>query len=507
MLTVGQALAGARRRYRDKTALIFGDYRMTFRELDDRANQIARVLRQRGVSPGERVALLMPNGLRMAEAYFGLARAGVVGVPLNLRWTPREIGYVLEDADVRLVIADPDAVPLLGGAVEAGRLAVWIAGGAGDTGWEAELARQSPDPVATEPQEGDPFVIVYTSGTTGWPKGAVRSHYSNLVIALGLCFELGISADDIGFAILPMFHVNSMWLVTLSVAIGATCVIYPRRTFHPQYVLEEIATRRVTFGGFVPSLLGYLAEAGESKKIDVGTLRVILSSSAPLDAGLRDRLLRAFPDTRLYDVYGATEYGVATIMRHRPGGPLGSVGYPVIGQEIRILDDARRPVPVGTVGEVFVRGPSVMTEYFHRPDANETNYTADGFLTVGDLGYVDDEGLLYLVDRKQDMIIVAGENVYPAEVEGVLMRHPDVASAAVVGIADPVRGQRVVAMVVGRSGRTPDPAALAAWCRQNLADYKRPVAIDVVEELPMGPAAKVVRRLARDQWMARHPDS
>nr|WP_207711760.1 class I adenylate-forming enzyme family protein [Sulfobacillus harzensis] len=498
-------MEGSARRHQDKPALIFGDQRLSYRELDQRANRMARAFLAQGLKPGDRVALLLPNGLSMAEAYFGLAKAGMVGVPLNLRWQPGEIIYAIQDAQVSMMLADRELAPMLNQA--AGALPVFYTGGYEDSArdWDRLCQNESPEPPSVEVAEHDPWVIVYTSGTTGKPKGAVRSHFSNVIIALSLVSELGITPHDVGFAILPMFHVNSMWFVTLSMAVGATCVIYPHRAFHPGHVIEEMNRHKVTYSMFVPSLLTFLADAVEQGKIDPHSLRVMMTSSAPLDSTLRDRLIRGFPNVELYDLYGSTEYGAATMIRHEIGGILGSVGYPAIGQEVRILDDDRQRVPPGTVGEVYVRGPSLMSEYWRNPDATREAFTDDGFLTVGDMGYLTPEGILFLVDRKKDMIIVAGENVYPTEVENVLLSHPAVALAAVVGIPDPRRGERVAAMVVPRQGQEVEVGELAEMCRKALADYKRPYAIEVVDELPMGPAAKVVRRLAREQWMKNHP--
>lgn len=491
MLTVGEALRSAARRYRDKTALVFGAETMTFTEVDRRADRFAQALLAAGLRPGDRVALLLPNGLQMAEAYFGTARAGVVAVPLNTRWAPAEIAFALADAEPRLVIADGDWAAALPDGTPVVTAAEWA---------RRVDAAPAEDPGITV-GETDPCVIMYTSGTTGKPKGAVRTHRSNVMVALILVSELGLSADDVGMALLPMFHVNSMWFVTLSLAIGATCVIYPHRTFHPGHVIEELNRRQVTYSMFVPSMLTFLADAVERGALDPTHLRVAMTSSAPLDASLRDRLLRLFPRAGLYDIYGATEYGGVTVIRHRPGGALGTVGWPVLGQRIRIVDEQGRDVPPGAVGEVYVEGPTLMSEYWRRPEETAAAFR-DGFLTVGDMGYLDEAGRLVLVDRKQDRIIVAGENVYPTEVENVLLSHPAVALAAVVGIPDARRGEAVVAVVVPREGGTVDVGALEALCRERLADYKRPRTIAVWPELPLGPAGKVVRRVVRERWLA-----
>ncbi|MGC8488467.1 MAG: class I adenylate-forming enzyme family protein [Clostridia bacterium] len=492
MLTVGNALSASVRRHRDKTALIFGDRALTFNDFDSRVNRFAQALMAEGVQPGDRVALLLPNGLTMAEAYFATARAGAVAVPINVRWAAPEIRYVLEDSGPRLVIAGEefrDALP------EAPNILI------GDR-WE-EKVQDAPDAdPAVAVSETDPWVIVYTSGTTGRPKGAVRDHRSNVMIALILVAELGITSDDVGMALLPMFHVNSMWFVTLSLAIGATCVVYPHRTFHPGHVVEELNRTEATYSMFVPSMLSFLADAAERGALDPRHLRVAMTSSAPLDAALRDRLLRVFPRANLYDIYGATEYGGVTMIRHQTGGPVGTVGWPAIGQTIRIFRDDYTPTATGEVGEVGIAGPTLMREYWKRPEETAAAFH-DGFLTLGDMGYLDEAGRLVLVDRKQDMIIVAGENVYPSEVEGVLVADPSVALAACIGLRDERRGESVVAAVVPLPGQTVDVERLHALCRDNLADYKRPRTIEVWPELPLGPAGKVVRRLVRQQWVQR----
>ncbi len=511
VLTVGEALHGAAIRYRTKKALIFGDRSWTFEELDKRTNQIARAFLAQGLKKGQRVGLLLPNGLDMAEAYFGLAKAGLVGVPINLRWSEEEIRYALMDSQISMIVAEKDLRPALMSVESLLPVFYTHFNEAGDHNWDDIVPPMNDSPLAITVAEDDPWVVVYTSGTTGKPKGAVRSHVSNIMIALTLVAELGISSDDTGLAVLPMFHVNSLWVVTLSVIIGATCVIYPHRGIHPQHIVDEMNQHQVTYSMFVPALLSFLADAVESGKLDAKTLRVMLTASAPLDNTLRERILNGFPQVRLYDIYGSTEYGACTVIRHHLNGPLGSVGYPLVGQSIRILNEQHRDVSAGEIGEVFVKGPTLMSEYFNNPRATQEGFTDDGYLSVGDMGYLTTDGLLYLVDRKQDMIIVAGENVYPVEVESVLLRSSDVGQATVFGVSDPRRGERVVALVVPRSGRTVDVESLYELAKSSLADYKRPYIIEVVDSLPLGPSGKVVRRVARDQWNQREgtkaPDS
>lgn len=504
MFTVGSALTRMTQQQGDKTALIFGDRSLSFVQLNQQANRIAWALHHEGLQAKDRIALLLPNGLEMVACYFGIAKAGMMAVPLNVRWTSPELEYALLDAGASVLITAREFEPLLATS----KLSPCRVHYVEESGiWNDDRI----DATITEPNfasvsEWDDWLIVYTSGTTGRPKGAVRNHLSTLLVALALVTELGITSDQIGFAILPLFHVNSMLFVLLSVAIGATCVIYPKRVPHPKDMLEQMIAHRVNYAMLVPSLLTVMADAMQSLDVSQLRLDILLSSSAPMPAILRDRIITSLPRTRLYDVYGSTEYGAATLYRHVFQGPEGAVGYPVMGLSIQILDELREPVATGRVGEVYVRGLSVVSGYWENPVANTENFTTDGYLSVGDMGYISEAGLLYLVDRKQDLILVAGENVYPSEVEAVLWNHPSVELVTVFGVPDALYGERVIAMVTPKSGKVLSKEALSVLCQRQLADYKIPYRIIVVASLPVGPAGKVIRRQARTLYLNRAYD-
>ena len=506
MLTMGEALATNARRYRDKTALVFDQERLTYGELNQRVNQAANLLISMGIGKGDRVAILLPNSLEFAELYFACARMGAVAVPVNLRLAPQEMAYVLEHSESKLLVGYG---PLLIAAAAAGlkpsaSLVGMLTVEEGPPGIPAysELRDRAP---TTDPgvsvSEDDPWVLVYTSGTTGRPKGALRSHKSNLMIALLLVTEIGLSSEDVGLAILPMFHVNSLWLVSLSLCIGTTMAIYPHKVFHPSYVVEELNRHKATYSMFVPTLLTYLADAAEKGLVDPQQLRVILSSSSPLTTTLRDRMLAGFPRARLYDIYGATELGAVTIIQHQEGGVIGSIGVPALAQDVRLLDDDGQEVAAGEVGELYCAGPTLMDSYFKDEAATKSAFRGP-YMSVGDLARRDESGYLFLVDRKADMIITMGENVYPAEVENALAAHPSVAMAAVVGVPDARRGEEVVAVVSAREGTEIAVKELEDLCQRSLADYKRPRRIFVWAELPIGATGKVQRRSVRERLVA-----
>ncbi|MCY0875880.1 MAG: class I adenylate-forming enzyme family protein [Firmicutes bacterium] len=505
MFTVGDALTRIARQQGTKTALITEDFTLSFTELNEQANRIAWTLHDNGLQSGDRVALLLPNGWEMVACYFGIAKAGMMAVPLNVRWTASELEYAIQDAQVSVLIADPAFEPVLRDCQRVNCSIYYIE----EHGkWQDDLNHASFDePDFCVVDETDDWLIVYTSGTTGRPKGAVRNHLGTLLVALSLVMQFGITPQQVGFAMLPLFHVNSMLFVLLSVIIGSTCVVYTKRSVHPRDILRQMTLHRVNYTMLVPSLWTVLADAMASVDQSSLALEILLTSSAPFPASLRDRIMACLPHARLYDVYGATEYGAATVYQHTLHGVEGTVGYPVMGNDLRILDEQQSPVPTGVVGEVYVRGLTVIKGYWRNPMANAQAFTNDGYLTVGDMGYLSDDGKLFLVDRKQDLIVVAGENVYPSEVEDVLWEHPSVGLATVFGVPDALYGERVVAMVMPKANFVVSQDELSELCQRKLAPYKRPYRIAVVSQLPVGPAGKVVRRQARTLYLEQqaHP--
>ncbi len=510
MFTIGEGLALNAQRYPDKLALAMADQVLTYRELNARVNQAAHALARLGVAKGDHVALLLANGVPMAELQLATAKLGAVAVPVNARLAPPEIRYVLEHSDSQVLVAESEILARAAGAAGAlpPALRTVVAVGDAASGGIPRYEDLRDGAPAHEPDvavEGDdPWLLVYTSGTTGRPKGAVRTHASNVLLALTFASDFGITADDTGLLLMPMFHVNSIWFLNLSLYLGATCVIYPHRAFHPARLVEEIARHRITYSIFVPTMLGYLVEARRTGLLPESPLRVILSSSAPLPSRLRDDILAAFPQASLYEIYGGTEVGAVTNIRHRPGGPVGSVGHPGLAQRVRILTPERTDAAAGEIGEVFALGPTLMSGYYKNPQATK-EATCEGYLTMGDMGYKDTDGRVYIVRRKADRIITSGENVYPTEVEDVILRAPGVHLAAVIGVPDTRRGEAVRAFVVARpDGPAPDVEEIQRLCREHLADYKRPRAIEIVPELPLGPTGKVLRRAVRAPfWQGR----
>lgn len=502
MLNVSLALENQSLQDPNRIAVGMGDDALTFGEMDRQVNRAASLLLQLGVSKGDRVAALLLNGFPIVDLMFATARVGATFVPLNVRLTPQEVARQIAFSRARILVVQPELLPLLGEVSGIGTsITVLVSCGDGDRFpvYERERDRQPGAPVRIDVPDTDTGLLVYTSGTTGRPKGVLRSYRSNMMVGLLTAAQISLTHEDVGLAILPMFHVNSFWFVTLSIAVGAACRIYPHRQFHPVRLAEELTQRRITLSIFVPTMLQYLTEIVAQGGPRCADLRLILTSSAPLPPSLRDRLLDLFPKAELYDIYGATELGSVTIAKHGRGGVAGSIGYPMLGQRIRLLGDDGQDVVPGEVGELFVAGPTNMDGYDDEPEATAAAVRGD-YVSVGDLARVDASGRIFLVDRKADMIITSAENVYPSEVENVLLQFPGVRFAAVVGLPDARRGEQLAAAVVPQENTDLRVGDLAAHCRLHLPDYKCPRLWRIVPELPLGPTGKVVRRVVRQEW-------
>ena len=500
MLSISDGLRGQARQRAEQTALVCGEERVSYAELDRRADDAAQLLWDQGIRPGDRVVTLLPNGLTAAELLFAAARCGGVLCPLNPRSTATELAYLLGDAGPRVIVGVPPALETAAAVVPPGtRLIPDLPPGAPGIGYRQLRDAAAAGPFAAQSGADDPWLLVYTSGTTGQPKGALRSQASDYLMGLMLAPAVGIGPNDVGLAWMPLFHVNSIWVVTLSVCVGTTCHIHAPLRFQPAALLGDLERTGATYSMFIPSVLGFLAEGLARGDVRGERLRVLLTSSAPLPPTLRDRLLDALPHVSLVELYGATELGAATMEMHRTGQEGGTIGFPLPGVRVRLLGPDRRPVEPGTPGELFVQSPQGMIGYFGRPVETDAS-RAGGYTTVGDLAVEEANGRLRLVDRVADTIITGGENVYPTEVEVALGTHPAVLMAAVIGVPDERRGESVAAVVVCRPGQEVTAAALAAHCRAHLAPYKCPRTIVFASELPLSLTGKVLRRRVRDLW-------
>jgi len=499
-LNLATLLDQGARRNGDGVALRLGERAHTYAELDERARRFAGWLRAQGVRPGARVGLLLPNVPEFPVAYHGALRAGAAIVPMNPLLRAREIAYYLQDSGAELLVAWHEQLDAAReGARAAGVKRVVVAGGeadprAGDIdSLDAILAATAPSDLLVQRDPSDPAVILYTSGTTGRPKGALLTH-SNLLWNAEISSELHtIGPADKLLGTLPLFHsFGQTCVLNAGFRHGAEVVLIPR--FDAEAALDLLERHAVTVFIGVPTMYVALLNAESAARRDLSALRLCVSGGAAIPV----EILRGFEErfgARVLEGYGLSETSPVASFNHveRPSKP-GSIGTPIWGTEMRVADDAGVTLPPGEVGEILIRGHHVMAGYHNRLEETAAAIDADGWLHTGDMARMDEDGYFFIVDRKKDLIIRGGYNVYPREVEEVLYEHPAVMEAAVVGVPHAELGEEVAAAVVARPGETIDPDGLRAWVKEQVAPYKYPRHVVVVDELPKGPTGKILKR-------------
>ncbi len=484
-------------RYAEQPAIGYGndDY-LTFAEVDQASDRIAAGLAKQGLLPGERLALYAPNGPDFCLAYLGIVKTGAVVVPINVMQSAPEIDYILRDAGVRGLCYDTvfsETVTALE-AVAAGTTFTVEFGGETWQRWLDNSAALPPTP-EIEPA-ADLAVLLYTSGTTGHPKGAMLSHanlYTNTVSCMA-ALQLQPGHDRV-LTVLPMFHAFAATVgMLLPLLHGLTLVTLPR--FEPEAVARAVGQFRCTVLPAVPSMFNVLLRLPAHVDAQLASLRFCISGGAAMPQALLQRFEERF-GIPILEGDGPTECGPVTSVNPVDGErKVGSIGLPIPAVEMRILDEQGEVLPVNTVGEICVSGPNVMRGYWNQPEATAAAFAGDWFRT-GDLGYVDEDGYFYIVDRKKDLIIVNGMNVYPRAVEEALYRDQRVAECAVVGEPDARHGEIVVAHIVPASGSTLDTETVRAHCREYLGRHEIPKRIHILDSLPKNAAGKLLKRALR----------
>jgi acyl-CoA synthetase (AMP-forming)/AMP-acid ligase II len=511
LLTLSEMVATHARLQPGRLAVRDSRRSLTWAQWDERASRLAHaLLAGLGLAPGDRVAVLAYNRAEWLELYAGLTRAGLVVVPINFRLLAPEIAYIVEHCEAKAIVVQSELrerVEALAGefAIEPRRRIELGDGPApGWQGYEALLATASPASPRVPVGPKDLFALMYTSGTTGRPKGAMRSHGGNALIALVTALEFGLSRDDTGLLVMPLCHANSLYFALTFTCLGATIVVDDRAHFDPEALLALLARERITFTSLVPThYIMMLALSAEVKaRHDTSAVGKLLISSAPARRDTKLAILEHFRGCRLFELYGSTEAGWVTVLRpDEQLEHLGSVGREWAGSgPIRLLDPEGAEVPDGEVGELFSRTPWVFDGYWKNPDKTAEAFRG-AWCSVGDLARRDEQGYLQLVDRKSNMIISGGENIYPSEVEAVLGAHSKVQDVAVIGVPDATWGEAVCAVVVPHAGQTVGEAELIDWCRSRLAGYKRPRSVLFVgeQDMPRTATGKTLHRVLRDR--------
>ena len=499
MLVLGDILRRHARLRPAKTAYVIGAVRVDYADFNADVNRCAHALRAVGIGRGDRVAILAGNCPQYPVAYFACSKLGAALVPVNARFKDDEVHYVIEHSASSVLFYGPDYAPV----IERGRSRwplVRHYQPLEDPLFRAWLASRSADEPPALAHEDDPHVMLYTSGTTGQPKGALLSQRTYYLQAANSHHATGLSEDDVGLSMFPMFHMGG-WELPLGFWYdGGTVVIMERAD--PRAMLEAVQRERVTYLYAVPTLYNFMLDLPDFARFDLSSLRVLASGTSVMTEGQIRRIVEQFHNPRLFIIYGSTEAGPVAMLR--PADLLrksGSVGRPALNVEVRVVDDDDRDVPAGTAGEIICRSEFMMRGYWRMPEETATALRG-GWIHTGDLGVLDDEGFLYIAGRKKEMIKSGGENIFPIEVERVLLEHPAVAEVAVVGVPDADWGESVLAVIVQRPGYALSEAAVIDYVRDRLAGYKKPRYVSFVDALPRTAATRQVQKaLLREQFL------
>jgi long-chain acyl-CoA synthetase len=490
MPNLADLLAGATAARPDRVAIKLDDGELSYAALDEAAARVAGMLRAKGVEPGDRVGIMLPNVPYFPVYYYGALRAGAAIVPMNPLLKDREVAFYLGDSGAKLVFAWPQfANAAHGGAEHTGTECVLVEPGA----FEGLIERYEPAQEVVGREPDDTAVVLYTSGTTGTPKGAELTH-GNLLRNVEVCIGLfGADERTVTLGALPFFHsFGQTCALNTTVAMGGRLTLIPR--FDGGKALEIIERDGVTVFEGVPTMYAAMLHDPHADERDISTLEVCVSGGAAMPV----EVMHAFEEKfgcQILEGYGLSETSpVASFNRRDRERKPGSIGVPVEGVEMRVVDEAGNELPQGEVGEIAIRGHNVMKGYWRREDATAEAIDADGWFKTGDMAKVDEDGYFFIVDRKKELVIRGGFNIYPREIEEVLYEHPAVREAAVIGVPHDQLGEEVAAAVALKSGAEADAAELHDFVKQRVAAYKYPRHVWLFDELPKGPTGKILKR-------------
>lgn len=506
-MVVGDILKFFANRHPDKVAVHYLDNTITYRALNDRSNRLADSLLSQGFQPNDKISILLRNCSEYIEIVFALAKIGVACVPVNARLVGEEIAYIVNNSDSKGLITEEGLVEKLisvRSKLNCDSDKYFLIG---NTQREHMVVYEKlfDDSSAEEPDvhvdEESCLMMVYTSGTTGRPKGVAATHKAQLLSYLAHSVEYGTSEEDIHLVAAPLFHSAGLSITIQQLSVGGTICIM--RKFDPEEALRLIEGKKATNTFMVPTMYNSILEIADSEKMkhDLSSMRILISSGAPLPTRVKERIINLFNRAGLNEFYGATELAYATYLNPKDQlRKTACVGKPFWGVEIKLLDENKKQLPGNTVGELFVKSPFMMAGYHKRGKEGFEG----GWFSVGDLAKKDEEGYYYIVDRKKDMIISGGVNIYPAEVEDILYSNPKILEVAVIGIPDERWGESVKAIVVLKEGETSTEMEIRDYCSDRMADYKIPKSVSLVESLPKSSSGKILKRMLREEfWMGR----
>ncbi len=503
----------------DRTAIVFEGKRLTFNELNERTNRLANALAGLGIKKGDRAAILQVNCHQYVEAYYAVAKLGAIFVPLNFRAKKEELTHMLNHSEASVLLVGKRYVEMVNEMrPELPLLKHYMSLEGKQEGmldYEEMLAAASGEDVFTDIGDEDVTILMYTAGTTGLPKGVPLPHNSFSLYVLENVNPVDLEIEETNLLTMPLYHVAGMQAM-LAATYGGRAVAMMRQ-FEVDEWLETVQREKANRAMLVPTMLKRIIDHPDFTKYDLSSMRVITYGAAPMPFEVIKKAIGLFPGVNFINAFGQTETA-STITTLGPEDHViegteeekdkklrrltSSIGRPMPDMEIKILDEAGNELPTGEVGEIVARGPRVMSGYWKDAEKTAKTLTKDGWLRTGDMGYMDEDGYFYLAGRGDDLIIRAGENISPEEVENVLYAHPAVEEVAVIGVPDPEWGQEVKAIVALKKGETATPEELIEFCRERLSSFKRPRSVVFVDMLPRTSTGKVLKRVLREQYGA-----
>ncbi len=512
-LNLGQIQKVNAKKFPKTVALKDAQRTFTYPEMNRRVNKLANSLIALGLQKGDKVAVLLENCIEICELFLATAKSGIIIVPINFRLVSSEVEYIVDNSDAKaLVVHDQfaDTVAPIRANLENIPAQNYVIVGKPQKSYRPyeEFIQDSPD---SEPDTDivprDAWILIYTSGTTGRPKGVIRSHESHIAYYLHNAVDFDFNEHDVCLNVMPLCHINSIFFTFTFLYIGGSAYIHPALSFKPEDILEIIERESITFISLIPTHYNLILNAPEdAKKRDVSSIRKLLCSSAPGRKSMKQAVMEFFPGVKLYEAYGSTEAGMVTILKPEyQMTKLGSIGFECIGTDfIKILDINGNEVSPGGIGELYSRGPMLFDEYYKLPEQTAESFRG-GFFSAGDMARQDDDGFYYLVDRKKNMIITGGENVYPSEVEEVVGNLEGVFDCAVIGLPDDKWGERVAAVVIRRQGFDDSNLSekdVIKSCKGKMAGYKCPKQVVFISEneMPRTGTGKILHRILRDKF-------
>src|SRR5690625_135735 len=493
-------------RYADKNALTFKGREFTYREFNERINQLGHALQDIGVKKGDKVAFMLFNCNELLEIIYACSKIGAVFVPINSRFVAPEVKHVLDDSESIILIYDQRFSREIERIQHDVHVKEWIHVGQVDDLDSFEYERwiagfSQAEPVLVEPlYELDTICFLYTGGTTGLPKGAVRSHRSLYMVGLLFSIEFSIGRNGKGLVVGPLFGAAALSISMPNLFVGNS--LHIMENFHPLEVLKAIDEEKPTTTFLAPPMFEAIFSLPEEvqNQYDLSSMKSLISVGAPLQTRTKERILAAFPGVELNEFYGASEHGGSTnLYPEYQEKKDRSVGLPMLGMQVKLLNEEKEEVAPHEVGEFFVKGLTLCDGYYNNPTATEEAFQ-DGWLGLGDLVSQDEEGFYYIVDRKQDMILSGAINVYPAEIEEVLYKHPKIADVAVIGIPHEKWGEVPMAIIVKREGESLEMSDIRTFCEGHLDRFKLPHSVDFVSDLPRSLQGKLLKFQIRDKY-------